>query len=59
MSTINSEQKAYDMQYAKWERELKNKIINITDPVKKQKVWSENFPVMTLSDEWLNEAEVF
>lgn len=59
MSTINQERIAEDIALAKWERDLKNKIINITDPVKKQKLWSENFPVMTLSDEWLNEAEVF
>lgn len=59
MSTINQERIAEDKSIAKCERDLKNRILSIADPVKKQQVWSENFPVMTLSDEWLNEAEVF
>lgn len=59
MSYPRKEERAEEVQYDKWERDLKNTIIKIHDPIKKQKVWNENFPVMTLSDEWLNQAEVF
>jgi len=59
MSTINKETKAEESAVAKWERELKNKILNMTNVEKKQELWKQNFPVMTLSDEWMTEAVMF
>jgi hypothetical protein len=56
--TIN-EVNAENYQYQKWERELKNKILSIHDIQKKQKLWRENFPVMTLNDDWMYEAVTF
>ncbi len=56
--TIN-ELNAENYQYQKWERELRNKILSIHDTKKKQKLWRENFPVMTLDDSWMSEAVTF
>lgn len=42
-----------EQEYKKWEREQKNKILAMRDPQKKQKMWRELFPTMTLDDEYL------
>lgn len=56
MSTINQEQIAEEISYHKWEREMKNRILSMTDPVKKQELWNRYFPLFTLDDKWLSEA---
>lgn len=43
-----------ELPYKKWEREKKAQILAMRDPQKKQKLWKELFPIMTLDDSYLN-----
>lgn len=44
--------------YKKWEQEEKNRILKMHDYKKKQEAWKNLFPVMTLSDDWLNSKDL-
>ena len=52
---INREEKVY----REWQREQKNKILAMSNPVKKQARWNEVFPPFEHSDDWMLEAKVF
>jgi hypothetical protein len=55
MSNTNNTLIAEDKQYRLWEREKKNKILNILDPQRRQEEWKKNFgTVQASSDEYLN-----
>jgi len=55
VNTVNKENYAYTL----WEREKKNKILAMSDSVKKQEVWRKYFPLVERSDEWMLSAQVF
>ena len=43
MSNIQNTLIAEDRLYSRWEREKKNRILNMVDPFKRQKEWIEMF----------------
>ena len=46
--------KAEERAYEKWEREVRNRILSMTNQKRKQELWSQYFPVMTLDDSYLS-----
>lgn len=49
-NTVASEERVYRT----WERAEKNRILNMTNTVKKQEAWKRLFPQMERSDDYLN-----
>jgi hypothetical protein len=45
--------KLEERQYQQWEREIKNKILSMSNPERKREIWRTYFPVMTLDDSYL------
>lgn len=46
-NTIVKEERAYQT----WEKEQRNRILNMTNPVRKQEEWHKLYPKLALSDE--------
>lgn len=50
---------AEDKAYYKWERELKNRILNIVNPQRRQDEWKKNFGTVQEPDDSYLEGNIF